>query len=39
MYNYELKILTGYLNTRTTISVISPKKMPFNSLSNLVWFP
>jgi len=26
MYNYELKILTGFLNTRTIISVVSQKK-------------
>jgi len=38
MYNYEPKILTGFLNTRTIISVVS-QKMPFNSLFNLVLFP
>ena len=39
MYNYKLKILTGFLNTHTNISVLFPKKMPFSSLFNLVWFP
>jgi len=39
MYNYKLKILTGFLNTCTNISVLFPQKMTFNTLFNLIWFP